>query len=371
MSADTFFRHRPLDLNKTEIRLFQLVPSESSGSLAGTVSIFDFENCPKYDAVSYTWGEPFPARHILIEGQKFPLRENIWHFLNRLEKYPQAWLWIDQICIDQTTVNERNHQVSLMAQIYAKADAVAIWLGIEDDNSDRAIDALKSGIRWLWPRTSVETLFRRPYWGRLWILQEILMAKEIFVLCGDEDFHWLNLVDLFTPHHSSFERYWTYPLEINETVLTLIEEKVSFKAARQRLSYILETFSGLECEDVRDKVYGLLSLVRSSGLIPVDYSKTPTEVFFAAIHKIIEDEIFMDFDSHFDAGQQLRNRMMLDNVSDLDIAVSVKRERERVKNELALTDDELEQYILSWAKEKGHETVTKLLTEKGLQFHYI
>ena len=33
-------------------------------------------------------------------------------------------LWVDAMCIDQANVAERNMQVALMGQIYAKADAV-------------------------------------------------------------------------------------------------------------------------------------------------------------------------------------------------------------------------------------------------------
>jgi hypothetical protein len=41
-------------------------------------------------------------------------------------------MWIDQISIDQQDVEEKNHQVSMMADIYEHAETVIAWLGEED-----------------------------------------------------------------------------------------------------------------------------------------------------------------------------------------------------------------------------------------------
>ena len=366
MAAKNLFTHQRLNLDRTEIRLFRLIPAESDGILTRIITIHDFEHCPQYKALSYTWGNPLPTREISIEGQRFPVRENLWQFLNAVREHNKDWLWIDQVCIDQNTVDERNHQVSLMAKIYAKADEVIIWLGIKADNSDKAMEAINSGFNSTRQHGSqVQTLFRRPYWDRLWILQELLMGQNILVLCGNKRFSWKRLEALFIPQGNGAECYWTYPVQINQTVLTLIEEKASFAGANQRLSYILETFAGLQCEDVRDKVYGLLSLVRSSGVIPVDYSKLPADVFFNAIRRIVKDESFMDFDSHFDVGRHLRDKMILRDISDLDIAISVGKELGGIRKESALMEDGLDRYLLLWAAENGHEAVVKLPLEKG------
>ena len=38
------------------------------------------------------------------------------------------YLWIDQLCIDQHNTSERNHQVNMMSQVYAKAASIVVWL---------------------------------------------------------------------------------------------------------------------------------------------------------------------------------------------------------------------------------------------------
>lgn len=58
------FRHQPLDLHRTQIRLFRLVPTPLDGPIEGEVAIVDIDQCPTYQAVSYTWGLPNPTREI-------------------------------------------------------------------------------------------------------------------------------------------------------------------------------------------------------------------------------------------------------------------------------------------------------------------
>jgi ankyrin repeat protein len=355
MAANKPFKHQALNLDRTQIRLFRLLPADRSGNLAGTIAIYDFEHCPEYRAVSYTWGLPYPTREISLEGQSFTVRENLWQFLDAARDYVKDWLWVDQVCIDQSTVDERNHQVSLVAKIYAKAFEVLIWLGTEAHGSGKAMEAINSGVDSIHQYESeVQSLFRRPYWDRLWILQEVLMGQNILVLCGNQSFTWKRLEALFVPQGIE-DRLWTYPVHIYKVALSLIEEKASFKGANRRLSYMLESFAGLQCEDTRDKVYGLLSLVRISGVIPVDYSKTSADVFFNAIQRIVRDESFMEINSHFNVGQHLRDRMVLVNISDTEIFDFINKELPEKRDQTAL-----------WlAATNGHEGKVKLLLDQS------
>jgi len=76
---------------------------------------------------------------------------------------------------------------------------------------------------------------------------------------------------------------------IRSGVNTFVRDRASF--AKQRLSYILGNNAGSECADVRDKVYGLPSLVRSSRAIHVDLSSTPVDVFYTTIRKIVQERL--------------------------------------------------------------------------------
>lgn len=137
------FKHEPLDLDRTQIQLFRLFSRDPGGILIGDIAIFELDNCPRYKTVSYTWGPPEPTREILIKGRNFLIRDNLWQFLIVANNVIGDWLWIDQICIDQSTVKERNYQVSIMSKIYEESLKVFIWLGTEADDSYQAIDAIR------------------------------------------------------------------------------------------------------------------------------------------------------------------------------------------------------------------------------------
>jgi hypothetical protein len=110
---------------------------------------------PSYKALSYTWGAPFEVgledlsawketRSILINGQEFPARRSLEAAIRRLRLQPNAQeddspFWIDAICIDQSSIAERNHQVRRMKDIYETAKEVVAWLGPEAKRSGLAM----------------------------------------------------------------------------------------------------------------------------------------------------------------------------------------------------------------------------------------
>lgn len=51
-------------------------------------------------------------------------------------------VWIDAICIDEQSVEEKNQQVPLMCDIYSWASATVVWLGPAGDDSDVAMSCL-------------------------------------------------------------------------------------------------------------------------------------------------------------------------------------------------------------------------------------
>jgi hypothetical protein len=91
-----------------------------------------------------------------------------------------------------------------MKRIYSNALKVILWLGKEADNSNLAMDSVANkgsaalrpkggGFRKMWTRDEGRALLalcERGCWGRIWIIQEILHARRITVLCGKRNFEW-------------------------------------------------------------------------------------------------------------------------------------------------------------------------------------
>lgn len=145
-------------------------------------------------ALSYAWGDKLDSRNIRVgDDASVTVRDNLWWFLylQSLTISEPVLFWIDAICINQSNVHERNHQVGLMKRIYANATNVFIWLGREARCSDTAMDFVSGkGTRKLKIRGSrfidlwtpeegkaLWDLFERPYWRRMWIIQEIIHAN--------------------------------------------------------------------------------------------------------------------------------------------------------------------------------------------------
>jgi SpoVK/Ycf46/Vps4 family AAA+-type ATPase len=94
----------------------------------------------RFDALSYVWGSADKAELVSCDGRTMLITPNCGSAMRHLrnQQSPRA-LWIDAICIDQDSLIERNHQVSLMGEIYKAANHVFIWLGSGSPEVDHAI----------------------------------------------------------------------------------------------------------------------------------------------------------------------------------------------------------------------------------------
>jgi hypothetical protein len=141
----------------------------------------NFTVSPRYEALSYEWGSPTFTKALEIEGAKLPIGENLHGALVHTRLGTDCILWIDAICINQNDLAERQYQVGLMDFIYNRARRVLVWLSvpmpalkIEDYKSRPVPDGkdLDKFCAWSWTHT---------YWNRVWIVQEIALAKELIV----------------------------------------------------------------------------------------------------------------------------------------------------------------------------------------------
>jgi hypothetical protein len=105
---------------------------------------------PSYEALSYCAGDPNDFESITLNGHKFNTFQSTFEALCRFrctEDFRD--LWIDQICINQTDIEERDSQVLLMRNIYKHAIRTQIWLGEAAENppSILAFDLLDDFLR--------------------------------------------------------------------------------------------------------------------------------------------------------------------------------------------------------------------------------
>ncbi|PMD15827.1 hypothetical protein NA56DRAFT_556830, partial [Hyaloscypha hepaticicola] len=140
-----------------------------------------------YTAISYTWGNEEATEVIYLDNRPFHVRPNLWSCLYYMARAVEnaAWdyVWADAICIDQTNDAERSSQVRLMDQTYRDAVCVSVWLGLitlpEYIGSylptQVPIRTLESDGFDL--QDSIVELSNRPYWSRVWVIQEFLLGQ--------------------------------------------------------------------------------------------------------------------------------------------------------------------------------------------------
>ncbi|KAF3038731.1 hypothetical protein E8E11_005943 [Didymella keratinophila] len=99
------------------------------------------------------------------------------------EHHRSTWFWIDALCIDQDNVDERNHQVQQMGEIFSQARQVFAWLGSNQDigkfltsrGDTEGLDA------------SYYAFYGATYWSRAWITQEIALAQRVVLAASTQE----------------------------------------------------------------------------------------------------------------------------------------------------------------------------------------
>jgi hypothetical protein len=149
--------------HKAAIRLLEVEPSGKKCFTCSLVTFDLYNEAPPFDTLSYTWRNPYSQFStqcskfeaidreypIICDGKALFVRANPRHALDMLSQPPskfgfpcQRYIWIDSICINQKDSNEKNAQVSVMADIYQMAVRAKLWIGGMDEFSDDAFSAL-------------------------------------------------------------------------------------------------------------------------------------------------------------------------------------------------------------------------------------
>ncbi|KAF4631343.1 hypothetical protein G7Y89_g6796 [Cudoniella acicularis] len=224
-------------------RLFEITSAPGSMKIHGRFYIVELSDNPTYAALSYTWGDIGSQRMIMINEKKLAVGENLWYFLRHRTTEDLAshqFLWIDAICINQQDVRERNHQVSLMGKIYLKASVVVIWLGRESYDSNVAMEYVaKKGL----------------------IIQEILNAQQIVVICSTKRFEWREFEGLYLKVKVLDLRGWISHHEfapglLEGPAITMVWQRAHYlhpDTPAPLLQELIEVFQDWQCSDSRDK----------------------------------------------------------------------------------------------------------------------
>ena len=356
----TPYKYYPLDDSKDEIRILQLHGSKKTtdplicsllhrpldGSQIVNPSVDanvsrvrpGSQLALQFTALSYTWGQLSQKSQIIIDGHTFSITRNLESALRHLRSFQQKktssprvlipfYLWIDAICINQDDLLERNSQVALMARIYKKATwGTLVWLGEEADDSSTAMNLIErmGKVHFRGPGEKEEVyqhatdqekqlhwkalmaLYRRPWFSRAWVRQEVAVPTFASFHCGDSVCQFETVVrmaaflsqlsdQLGLPFNHSPSSYPSLD-EAREITASFPLPRASMladlrDAHRQgflRLEDILHQTRACQATDARDKVFSVLGLVDPKiYTVKADYRSPVSEVFKVATVSII------------------------------------------------------------------------------------
>ena len=231
--------------SETSIKLLKVDCGNDRDFVRCSVCIVDVTDAPPYIALSYVWGNLSQKLPLLCDSRILEVTQNLRDALCELYKrgLTSSLMWVDAICIDQDSVQERNQQVKLMANIFKRASHVVIWLGLDTHNvAQRAFEQIEKTTKLLvhhqnsrntnnsaddiksrvnvnrvsgvipsvelstalvdmasqcWINGPSNPLFNLPWFSRTWVIQEVGLAVTATAIWGSATIEW-NLIGMLT-----------------------------------------------------------------------------------------------------------------------------------------------------------------------------
>ncbi|KAF4422623.1 Heterokaryon incompatibility protein 6 [Colletotrichum fructicola] len=241
-----------------------------------------------YEALSYCWGPPSESQKVFTGTGYLRITANLHAALARLrDPFLERVIWVDAICINQKDADEKGHQVQLMAEIYARASGVVVWLEeVTGDNqldlvaqaeSHRALQAISLAVSEAPTVTSggvedgagVAKLLNRNWFNRIWVLQEVAASRHVLIMChltemdGHAFCQGLSAMDLSSLDRTTQTRARSAIYLIKSATLrpkqTLHTPGV-FSLGIRALGELIDLYHTRNATDRRDKIYALLGM---------------------------------------------------------------------------------------------------------------
>lgn len=277
------------------LRLLILEPGLGEEIIRCHLQQHDLRRKPKFEALSYVWGDHANSTDIICCGAIMPVGRNLDAALRKLRSpVNQRVLWVDALCINQKDPVEQASQVKMMDYIYSRAEQVLVWLGEEREEDSLAFEAIEKTVVFmnaLWHDGNMNesikkiinnpalppnawqhigTLFLRSYFKRLWVIQEVVNSSSAQVFCGSKTIPWDSMcmvTNLFTAGFLAacspeVRRSVHIPTE-NESNIHLIETLRHTKTASQPgrpFFDILFHAQSFQSSLPRDKLFAILNL---------------------------------------------------------------------------------------------------------------
>lgn len=286
------------------IRLVEVQPGKTEDALRCSIHKTSLTDDPDYEAISYCWGPDHAVDKVICDDETYlPLNRSLSSALRhfRHDQEPRL-LWADAICINQSDADEKSRQVNMMREVYRQARRVLIWLGEEGEG-----DTLEPLIKLAQKLATVDvsrlpkdrvgrqkslgfedahilslsSLLERPWFRRVWVVQEVAVASEAILYCGHKSLTWEGLCSIL-----ALESGINMIGVNNQMVMDIVEgiefeKKAASQSAATTLFQVLLRHRTSLATDPRDKVYALLGLC-TDDILQANY-RLPTQ----EVHRLL------------------------------------------------------------------------------------
>lgn len=343
--------------NPNSVRLLAILPaaSDATSPLRASLRELSLDSGAPFFALSYTWasedGDSSLSKVVECDGASIKITANCNAALCALRMTKMPFLvWVDAICINQADDEEKGQQIRLMHQIYSKAHWVMLWIGEQSSAVDEetlrpfsalgmefmrelavevtarkdadqnvregplyhelvgqrkafrshgsSVEAMSPRVRGLWE------ILHRPWWSRVWAMQELAFAQTAVLLCGDkvESFDNASIViDALARHHAGqtaeevdFKSEFlvaAFPQFLMRDFVRR-EYKDVPKMPGGKAIYMLNSSRNTRATDPRDKVYGILGFFGDpasdpENIFPLPDYKKPTSQLYAEVARAV------------------------------------------------------------------------------------
>ncbi|KAI2464132.1 heterokaryon incompatibility protein-domain-containing protein [Annulohypoxylon bovei var. microspora] len=299
-AGDSIYDALPLPTRYKCIRVLDIEGSTNpKDPLIGDIRIISLDRVfeSSFTALSYVWGGySTPKDTIQCGMDQVPITTNCRDALRQLRSITKGKLtiWVDAICINQRDDKEKEGQIPLMGEIYSRADMVYIWLGNSSLASKRAISCLAQAsqfnylpldperidrkahwterarfalkllppyvffksyyngwkefrLRQAYEPEDFEELLGRDWFSRSWTFQEVILARNLVLVCGSDSLPWVEFMRGFGSLYNSSRTRTVTPVT-NITHYGNADDVVVLEKEQQKPStrHLPDTFRAFE-----------------------------------------------------------------------------------------------------------------------------
>ncbi|OQO14644.1 hypothetical protein B0A48_00025 [Cryoendolithus antarcticus] len=255
------------------LRLLQVLAGDFEEAIECTLSAYKLAVCPPYEALSYCWGDTADPVTIKIDGKVMKVTSNLRaalrHLRSRASEVPKA---------QDNAPLKTSEMLSYMLPSQTEGGTTKETNSSLPEDS-RALEAL---------RDAIDPITNRPWFWRVWVVQEVALARTAIIVCGSDILSWtvyttgIEFATKIGVLESSIMGALRDPHETYANMIAPSEFIIKTERPADLLLSLLHKCRFREATNAADKVYSMLGLVGKNiaelGIVP-DYTVSSQQIF--------------------------------------------------------------------------------------------